>query len=469
MKRSELVFIPAPGIGHLISTLEFANRLIDRHDRLSVTVLCMKFPIAPYADAYTKSLVGSQSRITLIDLPQVDPPLPERLRSPEHYIYVYIESLNPHVRNALSDIVLSRSNSGSIQVAGLVLDFFCMPMMDVANEFDLPCYMFLTSNLGFLGLMLYIPSRHEQISCEFKDSDPDMILPGFVSPVPANVLPSPVFNKDGGYTAYVKLAQRFRETKGIIVNSFTELESNALNSLADDQTPPIYLVGPVLDLKGQAHPSLDQIQRERIMKWLDEQPPLSVVFLCFGSMGGFGESQLREITSGLERSVHRFVWSIRVPQPKGLEEILPEGFLERIGGKGLICNGWAPQVEVLAHRATGGFVSHCGWNSILESLWYGVPIATWPIYAEQQMNAFRMVREFGLAVELRLDFRNGDLVMADEIETAVTRLMEGDSELRKKVKEMSEMARKAVAEGGSSFTAVGKFVNDIPLVSSCDS
>lgn len=333
--------------------------------------------------------------------------------------------------------------------------------MDVANELGLPSYMFFTSNLGFLGLMLYLPTRHEQISHEFKYPHPDMILPGFVNPVPASVLPSALFDKDG-YTTSIKLAQRFRETKGIVVNSFSELESLVMNSLADGLTPPIYMVGPVLHLKGQAHPSLDQVQRDRIMKWLDEQPPSSVVFLCFGSMGSFGVSQLREIAAGLERSRHKFLWSIRVPQPKSLKEILPEGFSERIGGEGMICDGWVPQVEVLAHSATGGFVSHCGWNSILESLWYGVPFATWPLYAEQQMNAFRMVLEYGLALELRVDYRNdGDLVVADEIETVVRCLMEGDGELRMKVKETSEMARKAVAEGGSSFTAVGKFINDI--------
>lgn len=184
----------------------------------------------------------------------------------------------------LTNTALSRSNLDSIQVVGLVLDFFCLPMMDVANELGFPSYMFMTSNLGFLGLMLYIPTRHELISSKFKDSDPNTILPGFVNPVPANVLPSPVFNKDGGYTAYVKLAQRFRETKGFIVNSFAELESHVVKSLTDGQTPPIYMVGPVLDLKGQAHPSLDQVQRDKIIKWLDEQPPSSVVFLCFGSM-----------------------------------------------------------------------------------------------------------------------------------------------------------------------------------------
>ena len=68
-----------------------------------------------------------------------------------------------------------------------------------------------------------------------------------------------------------------------------------------------------------------------------------------------------------------------------LEEVLPEGFLDRTMSIGKVI-GWAQQVAVLTHSAIGGFVSHCGWNSILESIWYGVPVATWPLYAEQQLN-----------------------------------------------------------------------------------
>jgi UDP:flavonoid glycosyltransferase YjiC (YdhE family) len=153
---------------------------------------------------------------------------------------------------------------------------------------------------------------------------------------------------------------------------------------------------------------------------------------------------------------------LRTPTPTPFaDDVLPEGFLDWIKGKGMICNGWAPRVEVLSHKAIGGFVSHCGWNSILESLWHGIPIVTWPIYAEQQLNAFRMVRELGLAVELTLDYRNGaDLVMADAIDRAVRRVMD-DNEIRKKVKEMGEMAKKAVMDGGSSFISISKLIEDM--------
>jgi hypothetical protein len=321
------------------------------------------------------------------------------------------------------------------------------------------------SNAGFLGLMLYLPTRHNKVnSVEFSDANPPLLLPGFVNPVTAAVLPSAVFNNDGGYAAYIKLAQRFKDAKGIIVNTFTVLEQHGLLSFFDGQTPLIYAIGPMLDLKGQPNLGLDRAQHDSIMKWLDDQPPSSVVFLCFRSRGIFGATQVKEIAFGLERSGQRFLWSLWPPASLPSDnDILPEGFLEQIEGKGMICGGWAPQVEVLAHKAVGGFVSHCRWNSILESLWHGMPIVTWPIYAEQQLNAFKMVRELGLAMEMRLDYRSGggDLVMADEIEKAVRGVMDGGSEVRKKVKEMGEKARKAVMEGGSSFASIGQFIDDM--------
>ncbi|GAV91869.1 UDPGT domain-containing protein [Cephalotus follicularis] len=474
MTKTELIFIPAPGAGHLVSTLEFSKRLIERDDRISITVLVVKFPIATFLDVYTKSLCASQPRIQLIDVPPVDPPPPTLMqKSIELYVCSFIESCIPNVKNVVKNIVASSdSSSGSVQVAGLVLDFFCVSMIDVANEFGLPSYMFLTSNAGFLDLMLYLPTRHNQICSEFEETDPEILMPGFANPVPPRVLPDALFNKEGGYSSYVKLAQRFKDVKGIIVNTFVELESYTVDSFSHAQIPPVYPIGPVLELKGQPHLDKNQAEYDRIMKWLDDQPQSSVVFLCFGSLGSFEVPQVREIALGLEQSGYRFLWSMRVPPTKpeasltshstNYEDMLPEGFLKRMKGRGMTC-GWAPQVEVLAHKSIGGFISHCGWNSILESLWHGVPIVTWPLYAEQQLNAFKMVKELGLAVELRLDYRSkdGQLVMGDDIERAVRCLMDGDEELRKKVTDMSKMGRKALLDGGSSFISIGQLIEDM--------
>ncbi|KAJ6309955.1 hypothetical protein OIU76_014823 [Salix suchowensis] len=366
MKKQELIFIPGPGVGHLSSCLELAKLLLDHDDRLSITALVMNMPFTPPVSSYTRSITASQPRIKLVHLPEVDPPPSDLLRkSGEAYVCDFIESSTPQVRAAVTDIISSLSNS-DVRVAGFVLDFFCVSMIDIANEFSLPPYIFIPSNAGFLGLTLYLLERHDEISEVMKMSDPDSLIPGIFNPVPARVLPDALFNEDGGHDTYVKVARRFRDGKGIIVNTFAELEPFVLRSFSDDhRIPPVYPVGPVLQLKGQPHPELNQDQVDRIMKWLDEQPQSSVVFLCFGSYGSFSLPQVKEIALGIEQSGFRFLW------------------------------------------------------------------------------------------------QDGDLVSADEIAKSVTCAMESDSEVRKKVKEMSEKGREAVMDGGNSFTSITQLIEDI--------
>uniref|UniRef100_A0A0D3ABQ0 Uncharacterized protein n=2 Tax=Brassica oleracea var. oleracea TaxID=109376 RepID=A0A0D3ABQ0_BRAOL len=263
--------------------------------------------------------------------------------------------------------------------------------------------------------------------------------------------------------------------KGILVNTVAELEPYVLEYLwsGGDIIPQAYSVGPLLHLEHQ----VDETQVE-ILQWLAEQPARSVVFLCFGSMGGFSEDQVQELAVALERSGHTYLWSLRRSSPnilnihpeefKNLEEVLPKGFLERTQERGKVI-GWAPQVAILANQAIGGFVTHCGWNSLLESLWFGVPTAAWPLYAEQNFNAFEMVEELGLAVQIKRYWRGDhlggvaavDLVKAEEIERAVRCLMEQDSEVRKRVKEMSKKCHAALMDGGSSRIAMQKFIQDV--------
>jgi hypothetical protein len=331
-------------------------------------------------------------------------------------------------------------------------------MIDVGNELGIPSYLFITSNVGFLAFVFSL--RNRRIDDVFDHSDPELLIPGFSNLVPSSVLPQSAYCKDGGYEAYCKLAQKINGTKGILVNTFYVLEKYAIDALSNEKTPPIYAVGPLIDLKVQPNPNIDQCQHDLILQWLDKQPYKSVVFLCFGSFGvKFDPSQIREIALGLMNSGVRFLWSNNAEK-----KVLPDRFFEWMEseGKGMIC-GWAPQVEILAHKAIGGFVSHCGWNSILESLWFGVPILTWPIYAEQQLNAFKMVKELGLAVELRVDYRigNKDLVIAEEIEKGLKDLMEKDNMVHKKVQEMKELARKSVVDGGSSFISVRKLIDNM--------
>ncbi|KAL2316528.1 hypothetical protein Fmac_030404 [Flemingia macrophylla] len=242
-----------------------------------------------------------------------------------------------------------------------------------------------------------------------------------------------------------------------------------------DGALPVYPVGPILNTHLEV-----EADSTHIFNWLDHQPPSSVVFLCFGSKGSFGEDQVREIARALEGTGARFLWSLRKPPPTGsgfrvspsdysisdLTTILPPGFLDRTAGIGKVI-GWAPQAQILAHPATAAFVSHCGWNSTLESIYFGVPIATWPLFAEQQLNAFLLVRELKLAVEIALDYRvdfklgPNTLLTADKIENGIRSVLVIDEDTRNRIKEMSEKSKKTLLEGGSSYSQLGRLIDYI--------
>nr|XP_009794931.1 PREDICTED: anthocyanidin 3-O-glucosyltransferase 2-like [Nicotiana sylvestris] len=475
MKTTELVFIPAPGMGHLVPTVEVAKQLVDRDEQLSITVLIMTLPLETNIPSYTKSLSSDySSRITLLQLSQ-----PETSVSMSSFnainFFEYISSYKDRVKDAVNETF---SSSSSVKLKGFVIVMFCTAMIDVANEFGIPSYVFYTSNAAMLGLQLHFQSLSIEYSPKvhnYLDPESEVAISTYINPIPVKCLPGIILDNDKSGTMFVNHARRFRETKGIMVNTFAELESHALRALSDDEKiPPIYPVGPILNL-GDGNEDHNQ-EYDMIMKWLDEQPHSSVVFLCFGSKGSFEEDQVKEIANALERSGNRFLWSLRRPPPKDTlqfpsefenpEEVLPVGFFQRTKGRGKVI-GWAPQLAILSHPAVGGFVSHCGWNSTLESVRSGVPIATWPLYAEQQSNAFQLVKDLGMAVEIKMDYRedfnktNPPLVKAEEIEDGIRKLMDSENKIRAKVMEMKDKSRAALLEGGSSYVALGHFVETV--------
>ncbi|GAB2293847.1 hypothetical protein Dimus_028058 [Dionaea muscipula] len=472
MKKSEVILIPSPGAGHLVSFLQLARRLVEWDDRFSVTILLIKLPFDPPKSASDEE--ASAASIRYITLPDVEPPPIELFTENwEKYVSDLIKSHLSGVR----DVIHNFLSSSSAALAGVIVDLFCTPFIDLANELGIPSYLFYTSSAALCGYMLYLPSQFDQLGRGIKESDPDSIIPSFKNPYPSKLTP-PFMLQEGGYMAFLEHGRRFPGAKGILINTFAELEPYALGSLRGGETPPVYPIGPILDLRGEAHGRLKALspdKHDRIMGWLNRQPESSVVFLCFGSAGSMLAPQMREVAAGLHRSGVRFLWAVRKPPPKlgrptdytvdELKEMLPAEFTALLEeGTGMIC-GWAPQTEVLAHDAVGGFVSHCGWNSILESLWFGRPIVTWPMYAEQRCNAFQLVKEMesAVAVELSLDYHKdgGRIVGAEELERAIRWLMDEGDELRKRTKEVADLSRRALMKGGSSFISFGSFVKDI--------
>ncbi|XP_047333386.1 anthocyanidin 3-O-glucosyltransferase 2-like [Impatiens glandulifera] len=478
MEKIELVFIPSFGVGHLISMVEMGNLLLSRYPNLSTTFLIINMKGRPTVDLPSPDDLYDSTRIRFLQVTRDEDDSVMDHRAMLDILDLY----KPIIKEIVQQEVIARPGSG--RLVGFILDMFCAGMVDVAREFKVPGYVFFSSGATFIGLMWHLQTLHDEYGQNLVDldgSDIELDVPVFKNRYPAKVIPSVITDKEGGSKIFLQLAKMLREVDGVAVNTFAEIESHAIKVLPeDDKNPPIYPVGPILKIK-----KVNNEKSADIISWLDGQPSSSVIFLCFGSMGSFPDEQVKEIAYALEKSGKRFLWSLR--RPLGTDkkmswittdyedpgQVLPEGFLERTAEIGKVI-GWAPQVEVLSHEAVGGFVSHCGWNSTLETVWFGVPTATWPIQAEQNMNAFFMVKEVGLSVDLKMDYRQSRWKIADEdsgtvpatvIERALRQLMDENGEesleMRKRMKEMSDKSRKAVAEGGSSYVSIGRFMDDI--------
>jgi len=134
-------------------------------------------------------------------------------------------------------------------------------------------------------------------------------------------------------------------------------------------------------------------------RWLDAQPPKSVVYVALGSEVPLRVELVHELAHGLELAGTRFLWALRKPRGVADADVLPAGFQERTGGRGLVTMGWVPQIAILAHDAVGAFLTHCGRNSLTEGLLYGHPLIMLPITGDQGPNArFMAGRKVGMQV-----------------------------------------------------------------------
>lgn len=214
----------------------------------------------------------------------------------------------------------------------------------------------------------------------------------------------------------------------------------------------------------------DPNQAHKCLKWLDKQAPNSVMFLSFGTTTTLSDEQILELAIGLENSEQKFIWVLRDADRVDIfagdvrRAELPKGYEERLEGKGMVVRDWAPQLEILAHPSTGGFMSHCGWNSCLESITMGVPIAAWPMHSDQPANAVLITKVLKIGVVVK-DWALGDheLVKSSTVENAVRRLMasiEGD-EIRRRAAQMGAAVRSSVAEGGVARVEMDDFIAHI--------
>ncbi|XP_028753435.1 hydroquinone glucosyltransferase-like isoform X3 [Neltuma alba] len=455
-KTTHIAVVPSPGFSHLIPVLEFSKRLVHLHPDFHVTFIIPSLESPPPSSvAYLQNLPSNIQSIFLPPISKQDVPKDANIAV---QIQLTVAKSLPSLQQELKSL-----NSKS-HLAAIVADPFAAEVLSFAKELNTSSFIYFPSAASTLSFCFYLPTLHEEISGEFRDVPEPIQIPGCV-PLYGRDLPEPFQNRSSeSYTSFLQRTKRLFSVDGLLVNTFTEMEEGAVRALTQKESgyPPVYPIGPNTQTRSNGEENGSEC-----LKWLENQPPSSVLYVSFGSGGTLSQEQINELAFGLESSGQKFLWVLRAPSNsvnaaylgstnENPLDFLPEGFLERTREQGFVIPSWAPQVSILSHRSIGGLLSHCGWNSTLESVQKGVPIIAWPLFAEQRMNAVLLTD--GLKVALRPKVNENGIVEREEIAKLVKLLMEGEEgkEIRKRMKNLRDASANALKEDGSSTKALSE-------------
>ncbi|XP_062217295.1 UDP-glycosyltransferase 73C3-like [Phragmites australis] len=306
---------------------------------------------------------------------------------------------------------------------------------------------------------------HQQTAAA--DDHEKFVVPGMPVHVEVTKATAPGFLNSPGWEAlWAEADEAMRTADGAVVNTFLDLEDQFVACYEAALGKPVWTLGPFClsnrdaDAMASRGNKLD-IQQSAVTVWLDTMDTDSVVYVSFGSLARKLPKLLFEVGHGLEDSGKPFIWVVKETEADApeVQEWL-EALEVRTAGRGLVVRGWAPQLAILSHRAVGGFVTHCGWNSLLESIAHGVPLVTWPHFADQFLNERLVVGVLGVGVAVgvtapvmifddeAVQVARGDIVRAV---SALMGVEEEADERRRKAKKYGEKAHRAMEKGGSSY------------------
>nr|AZG04490.1 7-deoxyloganetic acid glucosyl transferase 3-1 [Centranthera grandiflora] len=446
------------------------NSMLNLAELLCLSGLRVTFLVTDHIHARLQrhSSVGSRFRsYPDFQIRAIQDGLPDDHPRGESFLELF-ESMGTKTRPLLKEML------SDLQVSCVVVDGILGFACDVADELGVPFFCMRTISAACLWIFFCLPELIESGELPFQDDMGTLIesVPGMETYLRRRDLPSFCRSPDTS-DPHIDLYKNERQVnsraRGLILNTFQDLEAPILNRIRS-ACPNVYTVGPLhahvksrLVEAGKTPPattfssSLWEEDRS-CMRWLDSQPPGSVLYLSFGSLAVVNQDQMAELWHGLVNSGQRFLWVIR---PDAISSEIPAKLLDGSRERGYVV-GWSPQEEVLAHPAVGGFWTHGGWNSTLEGVWEGVPMMCSPCFLDQQVNSRLVGEVWGLGMVVEDGFDRGS------IEGAVVRLMVGKwEELRVRAAEVAMSARRCVSEGGSSFRDLDRLVQDIESSGSC--
>ncbi|KAK8587630.1 hypothetical protein V6N13_086611 [Hibiscus sabdariffa] len=471
-KKPHVVCIPCPAQGHVIPVMQLAKLMHSRG--FHITFVNTEFNHRRLLRSKGAEAVKGLSDFQFETIPDG---LPESDLDATQDVPSLSDSTRKNCLAPFLELIAKLNTSEVPPVSCIVSDGVMSFGIEAGRLLGIPEFQFWTASAcGFMCYLQYdelfkrgiVPFKDESFINDGTLDTPINWIPG-MSNMRLKDMPSFIRTTDPDDIMFDFLGSEARNclnASAIVFNTFDELEHEVLEAVVA-KFPRIYTVGP-LNLLGRhvpesqfnsLTPSLWKEDTDCI-EWLDQREPESVVYVNYGSVTVMSDYHLKEFARGLANSKHPFLWMVRPDVVMGESAVLPQEFFEEIKGRGFIAS-WCQQDLVLSHPSVAVFLTHCGWNSTLESISRGVPVICWPFFAEQQTNCRFACTTWGIGMEVNPHVNRND------VEALVKEMMEGDNgkKMKKKALEWKEKAEVATGVGGTSYNNFDRFIEEVLSVS----
>lgn len=458
--KPHVLVVPAPTQGHINPMLQFAKRLVSK----SVMVTFVITEASRVSMLQAQNAVPGESDVQFETISDGFPLDFDRSKDTDAFIQMLVKMGTPALEN-----LIERLNAQGNKISCIIYDSFLPWVLEVATKFNIPAAFFWTQSCAVYAIYHSFFSGLEKIPEAIEISGLPLLSE---SDMPTLLQPSNCYP-----FMFQQAMDQFKslpKATWVLGNSFSELESEEIDSMKS--IAPIRTVGPLIpsasldggnltDTASVAH----MWKATNCTDWLNTKEPESVVYVSFGSLAVLSKEQMHEIALGLKVSGYCFLWVIRPPSSEveiNSEETLPAGFLNETAGQGLVVP-WCHQLQVLSHASVGAFMTHCGWNSTLESVSFGVPMLALPQWSDQTTNSAYVERKWNMGMRLKKREADG-LVGKEEVEKCLKTVMESQlgGEMRKNALQWKKLSKEAMVKGGSSERNIQEFVDEV-IASAC--
>ncbi|CAL5017811.1 unnamed protein product [Urochloa decumbens] len=475
-RRVHAVCMPYPAQGHVTPMLKLAKLLHARG--FHVTFVNTEFNHRRLLRSRGAASLASVPGFHFTSIPDGLPPSDaDATQDIPALCYSTMTTCLPHLRSLLSTL---NCDTGSPPVTCLVVDAVMSFSYDAAREIGVPvAALWTASACGFMGYRNYrflidhglVPFNSGADLADVASGPLGAVVDGargMCDGVQLRDFPSFIRTTDRGdimLNFLLRESERLSLPDAVIVNTFEDLEGATLDAMRAI-LPPVFPVGPLVlreRLEVPASTALAGLgsslwkEEEGVIEWLAGRVARSVVYVNYGSIAVMSGEQLTEFAWGLAGSGYPFLWNVRPDLVKGGGG-LPPGFTAAVEGRALLTT-WCPQEAVIRHEAVGVFLTHSGWNSTLESMCAGVPMLSWPFFAEQQTNCRYKRTEWGVGMEI------GGEVRRDEVAVIIREAMEGEkgNQMRQCAEEWKVKAVEAARPGGPAETNLNRVIDEVLL------